>query len=259
MNIKGARPYIILFICVFLFSVVVHIPASLIYKQLPQLGIKINQLRIQQIKGTLWQGEAINVSYQNITFSKLSWDFQFTALLKGNVEYQLNLSSHNFLSGKGVAGYGFSGAYAKDTLLTLSSLQLINTQIKRFSPIPISTEGEVDVSIRYFNYQSPLCAEADGMLTWNKGRVNSSFTNIELGRSELVMSCDNNQFTIAGEQSSAEVNSKFSVTGQAMQDYQLELSFKPTQAFPEALKSQLGWLGSPDNNGNYQISHQGKW
>lgn len=80
-----ARTLIVAGTASFLLTSVAYLPASLLAKLLPASL----PVQMQDVGGTLWQGHAIQVTWQNQTLKQLQWHWHAWPLLQGKVAMEL--------------------------------------------------------------------------------------------------------------------------------------------------------------------------
>ena len=72
------------------------------------------------------------------------------------------------------------------------------------------------------------------------------------------VTCQDNTIAAKGTQKTAQVESEFEASLTPNHRYATSAWFKPGAEFPQAMQSQLRWLGKPDNQGKYQFTYQGR-
>ncbi|WP_428775590.1 type II secretion system protein N [Vibrio sp.] len=244
----------LLFLSVFVVSLLAHLPAALVVKHAPLPA----QLAIEGVSGTLWQGQASQVNWQRRSLGPLSWQWQPSRLIEGKLAAQLRLSgkeSDYALAGRGEVGLSLSGAYAQNLLASLPASAVIK-QLP-LPPLPVELGGQVEINIRHWQYQPPYCEAGEATLVWNSDRIASPLGDLELGPVIADVRCQQQQINLQGEQSSDQVVGGFAVEVDPNGRYNASGWFKPQAAFPPAMNAQLPWLGNPDGKGRYQFQQQG--
>lgn len=250
---KRVIGYVSVFVVVVLISAVVHIPASLVVKYAPLP----RALQLQGVSGTLWQGSAEQVSWQRNKLGAVQWDWQWSALLgaKAQAAVRFGRGSDLEMRGKGVIGYGLSGAFARDVVVSMPAQQVVQTlQL----PVPVSAEGQVELTVRDYQYGQPWCSAATGNLAWTPSQIGSPLGELQLDRVMAEVHCQDNVVTVNGSQNSAQVSAEFSAELNAARRYQAKGWFKPGAEFPPRLSEQLNLLPRPDGQGRYQFTRQGR-
>lgn len=240
--------------CVFVFSAIKHLPAQFItqYAPLP------SQFVLRGVEGTLWQGSVQQVRWQNRNYGALNWQLNIAQLFTGHIEAQVRFGRGSDLSlqGRGVVGYGLSGAYAENLLASLPVEQVM--AFAPSLPVPLDLNGQVELNLRAYHYAAPYCDSAEGSLVWNTQTVGTPLAELNIGPVIANFSCQQSQFDIRGEQQSQQVESGFSAKLSSDRSYSTTAWFKPLEAFPSALEQQLKWLPAPQSDGKYPFSYQGR-
>ncbi len=251
---KGKWFYLVVFVVVFLVSLIAHIPANWVYGQLP-----LNrQVQLQGISGTIWQGRAEQIVVEKQRLGQVSWDFDGWRLLMGKAQYQFRLGRNSDikLNAKGEVGVTFSGPYASNIFASIPVehvLQQLNLQV------PIDVSGQLELSLAQYDYAAPWCQHAQGNVVWSAGQIDSPLGSLEPGPVIADLSCQQQDIKLDGKQNSDQVSSAFNVSLDEKSQYHLDAWFKPGAKFPPSLANQLKWLGQPDSQGRYPFNFSGRF
>ncbi|NOH29348.1 type II secretion system protein N [Vibrio mediterranei] len=251
---KRVIKYALLCTSVFTASAIYHLPASvaLSFSPLPQ-GVFIDGA-----EGTVWQGRAQNVRFQNYQLGELNWSFSWSSLLTLSPEYAVRFGRGSALglSGKGNVGISFSGPYVETLLASISA-----DTVLQYSPmpVPVSAGGQLELAIKSLQYQSPWCGTGEGSLSWSAGYIETPVGSLSFGPTIVDLACNDSVLTAKGSQSSKQVSSEFSGQLTPNRQYQSSAWFKPEGDFPATMRQQLSWLGNPDNQGRYSFNYQGRF
>ena len=82
---KKVVGYGMVFVAVFVTSAFVHLPAQFVFKHLPLPS----QLQVTGVQGSIWQGRAEQVRWQNRNFGEVSWQFKPSALFEAKAEAEV--------------------------------------------------------------------------------------------------------------------------------------------------------------------------
>lgn len=245
--------YLSLFISVAFVSALLHLPAHIVIKHLPLPS----GLVLQGVKGTIWNGSASQVRWQQQNAGAAQWQWQWSALLKAQARLAVRFGRGSDVQwqGRGVVGYGWSGPFAEHLVISLPAKQL---QPYLTLPIPLTFEGQVELTLRDYRYRAPWCDTAQGVMTWDQGQVGSPLGELALGAVVADFTCQQSVFEITGGQQTEQVSSEFSLRLQADRSFAAQAWFKPGAQFPASLAQQLDYLPSPDSQGRYSFSQQGR-
>ncbi|MFD2179134.1 type II secretion system protein N [Veronia pacifica] len=241
----------LLLIVVFTVSLVAHLPARLAVNYLPaSMGV-----RLAGVDGTVWQGTAKQVSWQNKPMGRLSWEVHLLQLFLGKADVSVELRGGvNGLDGKGHVGVSFGGPYATDFILSAPAEMVLRNVP---APIPVTATGSVNLVVKRYEFASPWCKELDGRLNWVNGAVSSPVGDISAGDAMANLSCNAGSLSVRGDSKSASLTSNFSLELAPDQSYKVDGWFIPGSEFPNQLRQQLSWLGQPDSNGRYPLKFNG--
>lgn len=234
-------------------SLVAHLPASWVWQQVPP----VRGLDVSGMSGTPWQGAASQVKWQGKNFGRLQWDLRLGSLLTGKAVFNVRFGqgSEMSLSGRGTVGYGGNGPFAENLLVSVPAPQVMKyAQV----PLPATVTGNLELTLRDYQYQAPYCSALDGSLAWTAGTISSPLGGLEPGPVIADLSCQQGKVVAAVNQSSPDVSSQWQAELATNQRYTLTGWFKPGAEFPSQLGQQLKWLGTPDPKGRYKINYSGR-
>ncbi|MDE1340115.1 type II secretion system protein N [Vibrio aestuarianus] len=234
-------------------SLVAHIPASFVVSQAPMPP----ELRITGIAGTIWSGSAQQIFWQGQNIGDLKWDIQLSSLFVAKLEAAVRFGrgSDMGVRGKGNVGLSLSGPYAENLVLSAATKQLTAALVL---PFPIDLQGQLELSLKQYQYSSPWCESAQGTLAWTDSKIGTPLGELSPGPVVADLTCQANDVALTGQQSSAQVSSDFSAQLKPDMNYSFQAWFKPEAQFPSEMGEQLKWVGNPDNQGRYQFQYQGQ-
>ena len=238
----------------FTFSALLHIPIQWVVEQAP----KVRGLSLTGLSGTPWKGQVDSLAWQRVNYGQVQWQIDPLAILKGHAVFSVRFGrgSELELRGKGIVGYSVSmGAYAENMVVSFPVANMMN---KLPMAVPVSLQGQAEVSVTSFQQGQPWCKQASGEVVWSGGKVVSPLGNIDPKTVIAEVSCIDNKVTLTSQQDSEDVASQFNVVLNPNRSYQVNGWFKPEENFPSGLKSQLKWLGKPDAKGQYKVTYSGR-
>ncbi len=155
------------------------------------------ELALDGTTGTIWQGNAQNVRFQQYSIGDVSWQFSWSSLLTLSPEYSVRFGRGSTLglSGRGNLGVSMSGAYLKNVLASIPADTVVQYAP---IPVPIKAGGQLELAIKSLNYASPWCGSGDGSLSWNAGYIESPIGSLGLGPTIVDLSCDDSVLSAAG-------------------------------------------------------------
>ncbi|WP_305420525.1 type II secretion system protein N [Photobacterium leiognathi] len=238
---------------VFIASAIAHVPANWAWQQAP----KVSGLSLTGIKGTLWQGSASRLVWQNQNLGQVSWDMSVGSLFTGKAAFDVRFGqgSDMQLQGSGTVGYSMAGPFAKKLLV---SVPAANAMQYAKVPVPLTLTGNLELTVRDYVYTAPYCKTLNATLAWAEGSASSPMGNINPGPVFADLNCQEGAIAAKAAQSSEDVSSDWQASLAKNNSYSLSGWFKPGANFPEQLSQQLKWLGEPDSKGQYKINYSGR-
>lgn len=245
----------LLLVFIFLISFIIFAAAlmpanfalSLFEKQLPK------QLQIGQVSGTIWQGKANVVNYQNVQVNRVIWDLDPWSLVTGKLTGKINLGNIREKS----APYGkFNlalGLLSKEVTLNNSKLRvpasLVASQVRL--PFPVQSKGSFELNIAQAISGKPYCEQLSGEVETKELSVMGLQGWIDVDTIKGKLSCKNgavallvNEQNELGLELDAELgDAKPKVTA----------FIKPAPSMPKQVHDGVKFLGRPDEQGRYQI------
>lgn len=211
---------------------------------------------INQVEGTVWQGQAKRVSFNEIEVDDVRWDTSVMALLTGSAQVYVEFGrGKNSLRGSGELGYSSSGAYAQDFTASASSEWLVRASN---APLPVTTQGNVKLTIAEMQQGQPWCEQLNGQLSWSNAAIESLLGNVEIGSAVANLSCDNGAIVANIKQSSNQLKLSGSAKLESKGKYSLSAVLVPSNELPESIRSNLRYIGKENANGEYKINYAGR-
>ena len=241
---------ILLLSLVFLSSLIVHFPLSLVAKYFP----KIPKLELTSPSGTVWQGSFYSVQWDKKNLGSLAWKFNPIQMLLGRLNVDFTLDGQPNISAKGNAGLSFSGAYVKNMQLDLAS-SFIDTFIRY--PLPISSTGTISFTIDDYQVAEPWCEKLQGIGRWNDASLILPIGVVNLGDVSAKLGCSAGSILLTASSDSNQLETEVSLSFSPTMRYKLEGSLAAKDNLPQAIRSQLKWLGQPDQQGRYKLAFSG--
>ncbi|AZL85984.1 MULTISPECIES: type II secretion system protein N [Aliivibrio] len=238
----------------FTFSALLHMPIQWVIDQAP----KVNGLALTGLSGTPWKGQVDSLSWQRVNYGQVQWEIDPLAILKGHAEFAVRFGrgSELGLRGKGMVGYSVSkGAYAENVVASFPVANILN---RLPMAVPVSLQGQAEITVKSFQQGQPWCKHAEGEVVWSGGKIVSPLGNIDPKTVIADTTCIESKLTVVSKQNSSDVSSEFNIVLNPNRSYQVNGWFKPESSFPSSFRSQLKWLGKPDAKGQYRVTYSGR-
>jgi len=213
-------------------------------------------ITINQVEGTVWQGEAKLISVNNIEVKDVRWNTSVVALLTGSAQVYVEFGrGKNSLRGSGELGYSSAGAYAQDLTVSASSEWLVAASNV---PLPVTTKGSVKLTIAEMQQGQPWCEQLDGQLSWSNAAIESLLGNVEIDSAVANLTCDNGAIVANIKQSSNQLKLSGIAKLENKGKYTLSAVLVPSNELPKSIRSNLRYVGKENAKGEYKIYYAGR-
>jgi general secretion pathway protein N len=233
----------------YLIALVVMVPARIAIERLslPQ------GLNLEGVSGTLWQGQAQTLRWQNQQIGPFSWVWRSKGLLEGQLAALVELSDVRGIKGNGAVGW--NGEWRIDD----ARLYFPAAEVGHALALSAQFSGEIDAKLTHLRFTPKGCIAAKADLHWKNGSVADTAGLLTTGDTRLRVKCVNQQWLADITQDSAQLRSKgqFSLPGH--QQYRLQAELTPEPGFPPALQMLLAQGASDEKNGRYTFETSGRW
>ena len=243
------RPaWVLILALFFLFNLIVSAPARLLEWMVP-----VEQLSLQGLSGTLWQGSASSVMLHlpqgYLTLGEVEWSLRPLSLLM--------LSPHLTVS----STWGSQIVEGELILRGEQDLDVLNLEVRVAAELlrqvaPLSVDGHFVLQLKHLELRKGLPHSADGHLVWNDGAWRSPRGQVPLGSYALQIS------QAPGEELLGEVET---ITGQVEaggylelrgRHYVVDILLSGEDGLDQQLQQMLGMIAAPEGD-DYRISVEG--
>jgi len=239
---------IVAFIAVYLFFVVVQMPAQWLVSQ---VSLPKNVI-LQGVKGSVWNGRIERVVVDGYTINQINTRVNVLAL------FMLNPSVDVTFGGALV-----SGPEGKATLNhLLGNIELSQADVSISAndiaqqlplPVPLTAQKFVDIHIDQFVMGQPLCEQLTGNVQWNKASVKALDQKVALGTLTGQLACDEGRIKFSFDPKN-DLGLTFDAYVHAVGRVSGSGYLKPTSTFPKVLNDALPFIGQPDSAGRYKLN-----
>jgi general secretion pathway protein N len=244
---KHSLKWAALGLCAYVVFLVIKLPAAQV---LGNLSLPPD-IKLQGVKGTIWQGQAMNATVQGLPVNNINWTLDFWPLLMGNIS--ANISAGNIREADQIAFLG-------DVSFSSDRIQLTDVQVYLPThlmisllplPFPVNAEGRFKVQVAELDYKQS-CQALKGNGQWLNAKVTGLEGMIDLGNFTADMACENNNILLSVKEPNSfgltanaiiPANLKFAVSGR----------FKPNANLPEEVHQAAQFFGNKDAQGFYNI------
>ncbi|GGD76990.1 type II secretion system protein N [Lacimicrobium alkaliphilum] len=238
---------LVLGLCAYVVFLIAKLPAE-------QLVARVDlpdNLKVQNVSGTLWQGQIEQMSIQGIPIRRLEWQLSPWGLLTGKAVLDLqagNIRNPEELSLTGEVSLSKDAVGARDLMIYVPA-DLIIAQLPL--PLPVNARGRFKVNLQELDY-ARQCQSLEGTGQWLNAEVAGAQGYIPLGNFDAGLSCRDNAVLVSIE----EPNS-FGLSAEAAISPELNIRvngrFRPSQDLPQEVHEAARLFGQPDDQGYFQI------
>jgi general secretion pathway protein N len=205
-------------------------------------------IQITGAQGTIWNGEAANLHWQNQSLGRLTWKLHALPLFTAQLAADFTLAGDHL------------NAQGKAHIKMDQSIQLTDTRLHaELSALPIpkahllvTPEGALNAVIRNLVYAKNLVQTADADFFWNPARITSP-VKYDLGELELKVTGNNAELTgkLDSRNGPIKVDGTLDLSPQG--SLRADIQVSPTQTTPKELRDMLPMLGKPNNQGAIRL------
>ncbi|WP_372880802.1 type II secretion system protein N [Psychromonas sp.] len=244
---------IVLFFFLYLFSLMITLPASTLTRFIPQSA----GLKIAGVSGYAWQGEAALLTYnKEHNFERVSWGLDWSALTTLQVKLHVKFNNgRNAMSGEGIVKSGFWGKGVENLKLDLSAAQLLSYVDL---PVPIEASGDIAITVKDATLGDPYCATLDGFVNWENARISSQVGDVDLATTNINLSCENGEPVAFIKQQSEQISSNISALLQKGGLYKLQGTINASDKLNPDIRQALNWIGPKDSTGATLLNFNGR-
>jgi general secretion pathway protein N len=213
---------------------------------------RLEGVLLRGVSGSLWSGQAAQVTFQGQDIGAMHWQFQPLRLLTGNIEYRIELPDEH-TGGSGLLDLSFGGRlHGHDLDLQLPPAGLIN----RYSRIPVVTGGSLVLHLQKFELPpGKLPTGIQGALRWQGARLSSPM-ELELGDLALDLASTGDDL-VATVAEGGTLGLSGTISLQAGGRYAVDLQLHPVSAAGDEVRGVLDTLMRRLPDGGYQLVASG--
>jgi len=239
---------ILFFVVVYLFFVIVNIPAQWAIKQakLP------DNIVLQGVKGTVWNTDIDSVIVNGYDINQVNSKVSVWSLLALNPSIDITFGGAlvNGPEGKATLTNLLDNLTVTDATLSVLANDIAKQLVL---PVPLTAKKYLDLSLTEFVMGAPVCAQLNGELSWDNASISALDQKVKLGSLKAELSCEKGQALIKFDPKN-DLGLSLSVNVQSPERVSGNGYLKPGKKFPSALREVLPFLGNPDAKGRYKLS-----
>lgn len=252
---KQRRRLIILGVVSYLIFLLVNLPASFLVDQVLSSTKTARLVKLNQVQGSVWSGQALDASIGAINLGILNWDLSPWGFLLGDIDVDLKFNQDE-TQGSGQLSIGFGGKLAVNALKLEFPAEIIQTAIA----LPfVSLSGLVTTDIDNAEYMQDETFHVEGKVLWQDAVLRMP-NLVELGDIAILMSPFNQGTRIKiNDKGNGPITINVTVDVYANGRYKMNGTLTPKDASQQHITEVLKFIGRPDNSGAYHIGYNGSF
>jgi len=213
------------------------------------------QLEIGQTVGSVWQGQMMQVRYQDEQLNNVRWDIAGWQLFTGNLNANLkfgNPRERSDISGYADVNYGLFNNVVKVTDGIIRST--VERAMQRIAlPIPATAKGRVILELNEYTSGVPYCESLKGEIASPNIDVKGFNGWFNIGPLSGMLSCKSGDIAILVDPDNT-LGLEADATLKANFDFKVAGYVKPDASLPKDVHDAVKFLGRPDTQGRYPLN-----
>ncbi len=214
-------------------------------------------LTLSGARGTLWQGEFDQISWQGKVLQKVGWQLPVSSLLLFDPVVQLQFNDRETLRGEAELGWS-GGVRLRDVDLQADTAWLLSQAPLRM-PVPVTAAGQLHLQLDEVQVTPTGCQSLNGTLLWRGAEVQSPMGALVLDTAKADLACKQGKVTATIKQAS----SQLALSGEGEIDFRGNYGFQgklmPEPDLPAAFAQGINFLGQRDSQGAVRLNYQGRF
>jgi len=239
-----------------LIGIAVYIPILLVTFPVARLTgaleHQVDGLTIQAVTGSVFAGQAGRLRFRANELGPVRWRFSPSGLLRGRLEYRLELTHPDHLGHASVGITPGGNLVGHDLDLQLQADPLINA----VSPIAVSSSGRLALQLDSFALRDNRPQNISGMLEWQAAELRSPLA-LQLGDIQWALQSAGDDLVariIRGGTLGASGDITLAPDGR----YTVNMQLQPGPDVDAGTRSLLGSIAQLQPGGNYLIHATGR-
>lgn len=246
---KSRIGYFLLFLSVFVLSMIVMTPASFVASKMQEY---IPEVEMYGVDGTLWSGQSQAVVVSGELLKNVEWQLSPWPLLVGNVRLAFSSISSE-LHSEGVVDFDLLTKVValSDTMIRFP----IDHYANKLGIADFGLAGQFELNLAQLSYQDGVLSDVKGVFIWREAGVSNA---LQLGdlQAELQQQDGTLNATLSDLQGPVSLSGTFSLQGTGQ--YQIKSTLGARDNGDVNLKQALRLLGRSIGESKVQVENKGK-
>ncbi len=233
----------------YLVVLIITVPVRPVYSLLAK---QLAPLKLQGVQGTLWDGRAATVHYDQIRVGSLNWNFALREILGGRFGFFF-MNQDNHTQTSGIAGISLLGQTYMNNVNGFAPAANVYNMLSSY---PLNVNGKVNYQLQQVRLADNWVQSIQGNMTWRNAAIRSPFA-ATLGTLELLLSTEQNNLQIQVSNQGGHLGIEGTITVHADKRIQTDLLLTPRKNANPNLVNVLRSFGKSDRSGRISIKYNG--
>ena len=239
------KKYIFIGLLVFLFAMLVTIPASIASKVLP------NHIAASQYRGNIWDGSAISFSVDNLNLGSVKWKVKPSCFLVLKLCADIKQSNHDLNSSFLLK---LRGSTDLENLSASGDASILNTLVNRYG---ITLAGDFEADLTQLSIAENRIQTIDGDMRFSSLSINGVL-RVLLGdlNSQFEPQEEHTLIRISNDQGHVDLSGIVQLFNDM--SYELDMSISKNQMSTDAVINGMQFIGDQQSDGSVRLQQNGK-
>jgi len=251
---RARAAMLIVFAVTYVFFLLYQLPASQLLRWIPPQNLQRSHIRLSELHGTVWHGQAGQVHLHSFGLSNLSWRLDALPLLLGSVSLGFKFRQADAY-GQAEVKTGFSGE-TLDLSAVRGSFPAANL-MPLFYGFPIALAGQVTADIKQATLRQGQQLSLQGELLWREAALTAPQA-IQLGDLQVKMQAKGTGTVLSVQDQGGPLQLQGQVTVQGNGSYETHITVSARSSASQALAQSISILGPRDAQGYVKITQRGR-
>jgi len=250
---RTGRRFIYLGIGAYLIFLLHALPASFLTRFILPSIPAARDVKLQGVRGSIWQGHAAKARYASFNLGKLNWHVRSWGLLLGKLKLHLKFNDDS-MHGAAYVDLGMGGTVTAEDVNMQFPAQNLMPLLYGF---PISISGDLRGNLKEVTIERGRVLQAQGRIVWQNAALRAP-QNIEMGDYLITVEPVNlGSKTVIKDQGRGPVQAEITIFTKGSGEYRMNGWLKARDPNQQAITEALRLIGRADNSGRYWVTMNG--
>jgi general secretion pathway protein N len=212
-------------------------------------------MKLGTVIGTVWEGQLMQLQYDNEQLNNVRWNINAWQLLSGNVDANVKFGDARDRSD--ISGYGRVTFNLFDQQITVNKA-IVRSSVERALehvqlPLPTTAKGRVILTLNEYVSGAPYCDVLNGDISSPNIDVQGLNGWFNIGALTGDLDCKSGDIAIAIDPEN-KLGLEADATLSANFNFKVSGYVKPDASLPKDVHDAVKYIGIPDGNGRYPLN-----